>query len=78
MKTKQAETIEDRLKSWRVNLLGFVCVVVLLQAGCVSQNKGFAEDVVFMEKHTPIVLLTQDGAAVAVAPAYQGRVMTTR
>ena len=51
---------------------------MLLQTGCVSQNRGFAEDVVFMEKHTPIVLLTQDGAAVAAAPAYQARVMTTR
>ena len=30
-----------------------------------------------MQNHTPIVLLEQGDAAVAVAPAYQGRVMTS-
>ncbi|TWT30386.1 hypothetical protein KOR34_49450 [Posidoniimonas corsicana] len=38
---------------------------------------GFADDVAFMERHTPIVLLRDGDAAVAVAPAYQGRVMTS-
>lgn len=37
----------------------------------------FFEDYEFLAKHTPIVLLEQEGAAVAVAPAYQGRVMTS-
>lgn len=38
---------------------------------------SFSEDLTFLEKHTDIVLLKQGDAAVAVAPAYQGRVMTS-
>ncbi|MGJ8641845.1 MAG: DUF6786 family protein [Luteolibacter sp.] len=38
---------------------------------------SFADDLEFMSDHTEIVLLEKDGAAVALAPAYQGRVMTS-
>lgn len=38
---------------------------------------SFADDLEFMSEHTEIVLLEKDGAAVALAPAYQGRVMTS-
>ena len=38
---------------------------------------NFGEDVAFLEKHTEVVVLRQGDAAVAVAPAYQGRVMTS-
>jgi hypothetical protein len=38
---------------------------------------NFGEDVAFLKKHTKVVLLRQGDAAVAVAPAYQGRVMTS-
>ncbi len=41
------------------------------------QAGGFAEDVAFMQQHTPIVLLQEGDAAVALAPQYQGRVMTS-
>jgi len=37
----------------------------------------FANDLEFMKKHTQIVVLKDGEAAVAVAPAYQGRVMTS-
>ncbi|MDV6030497.1 MAG: hypothetical protein F9B45_10400 [Phycisphaera sp. RhM] len=37
----------------------------------------FADDLAFLKKHTPIVVLRDGSAAVAVAPAYQGRVMTS-
>ena len=37
----------------------------------------FADDLSFMKKHTEIVLLKDGDAAVALAPAYQGRVMTS-
>ncbi|TWT91219.1 hypothetical protein Pla100_53930 [Neorhodopirellula pilleata] len=37
----------------------------------------FQQDLEFLKKHTPIVLLEDADAAVAVAPAYQGRVMTS-
>ncbi len=39
--------------------------------------QGFSGDVDFMKQHTDIVLLKNGSAAVAVAPAYQGRVMTS-
>ncbi|WP_197168279.1 DUF6786 family protein [Neorhodopirellula pilleata] len=46
---------------------------------CAKATAGdtFVSDVTFMKKHTPIVLLQSGDAAVAVAPAYQGRVMTS-
>ncbi|MCR9117702.1 MAG: hypothetical protein NXI22_12225 [bacterium] len=38
---------------------------------------SFRDDLSFLKKHTPIVLLKDGDSAVAVAPAYQGRVMTS-
>lgn len=38
---------------------------------------NFGEDVAFLKKHTDAVVLRRGDAAVAVAPAYQGRVMTS-
>lgn len=61
----------------------------LALTGCQSVNKStannssaetegaFAQDTAFMQAHTEIVLLKDGDAAVAVAPAYQGRVMTS-
>ena len=46
----------------------------------VSNKKSsatFADDLKFMQTHTPIVVLRDGDAAVAVAPDYQGRVMTS-
>ena len=40
-------------------------------------SQTFADDLAFMKKHTDIVVLQNGDAAVAVAPAYQGRVMTS-
>ncbi len=66
------------MRNARVMVPGVLFVGVLLLTGCVSTDEGgFARDLAFMQKHTPIVVLEQDGAAVAVAPAYQGRVMTS-
>ncbi|MFC1766203.1 DUF6786 family protein, partial [Planctomycetota bacterium] len=48
-----------------------------LFAGYASASGEFADDVAFMKRHTPIVLLKDGDAAVAVAPDYQGRVMTS-
>ena len=42
-----------------------------------TASEKFSNDLAFMKKHTPIVLLEDGDAAVAVAPAYQGRVMTS-
>lgn len=38
---------------------------------------AFADDAAFMKKHTEIVVLKKGDAAVAVAPEWQGRVMTS-
>jgi hypothetical protein len=38
---------------------------------------NFGEDVAFLKKHTDAIVLRRGDAAVVVAPAYQGRVMTS-
>jgi hypothetical protein len=59
-------------------LMAVVCLFASLLSGCFQSEKGqFADDVSFMKQHTEIVLLKQGDAAVAVAPDYQGRVMTS-
>ena len=57
--------------------LGVVAVAISWLAGSASAGDTFADDVAFMKEHTPIVLLQRGDAAVAVAPHYQGRVMTS-
>ncbi len=44
---------------------------------CRAQDGGFAQDLDFLKKHTPVVLLERGDVAVALAPAWQGRVMTS-
>ena len=67
--------------------LAIVAAVTLGIAGCRSTNQPatpapagpFASDVAFLRQHTDVVLLADSAGAaqVAVAPAYQGRVMTS-
>ncbi len=56
-------------------------IAAALISGCNTADTAgsgpFADDVTFMKQHTPIVLLQDGDAAVAVAPGYQGRVMTS-
>jgi hypothetical protein len=70
---------------WRKHLtaIGVTCLAIV---GCgksdapASQNQPgrFDSDVAFLRQHTQVVLLTDaSGAQVAVAPGYQGRVMTS-
>jgi hypothetical protein len=56
---------------------GIAGIILCLFSGWVSADDKFADDMAFMEKHTEVVLLQDGDAAVAVAPAYQGRVMTS-
>ncbi|WP_435896180.1 DUF6786 family protein [Oceaniferula spumae] len=42
-----------------------------------SEFGAFADDSAFMKEHTDLVVLKKGAAAVAVAPAWQGRVMTS-
>jgi hypothetical protein len=52
---------------------------MLIMAAAPLRAQTFDEDVAFIEKHTPIVVLKdgKSGARVAVSPALQGRVMTS-
>lgn len=61
-----------------------VALALLCLAGCTGLPRdpkvySFRDDVRFMKWHTDIVLLAdpEGGGAIAVAPAYQGRVMTS-
>ena len=49
-----------------------------LAAGAVGAKAGstYGEDVAFLKQHTPILELVAGEARVAIAPAFQGRVMT--
>ncbi len=60
----------------RLSILIVVGTIVCL-ARTGAANEEFADDLAFMEKHTRIVLLQGNDAAVAIAPAYQARVMTS-
>ncbi len=60
----------------------YFLLVLLLQSGCqhiVSEPElgSFASDRAFLEQHTDVVVLAKGRSAVAVVPAYQGRVMTS-
>ncbi len=57
-------------------LMGMFLAIVVAQ--CVQAGQ-FGEDVAFLKKHTPVLLLTDEAgqAQVAVVPAWQGRVMTS-
>jgi len=68
------------MKSSRLIILFAVMVIpaTSFAADKMTQTpSNFGEDVAFLKKHTGVVVLRQGDAAVAVAPAYQGRVMTS-
>jgi len=65
-----------------VKFIAMTATALTILSGCSltsgnSTSDGFADDIAFMKKHTSIVLLKDGDAAVAVAPDYQGRVMTS-
>ncbi|MFM8653994.1 MAG: DUF6786 family protein, partial [Verrucomicrobiota bacterium] len=43
----------------------------------IKTPSNFGEDIAFLKKHTEVLVLRQGDASVALAPAYQGRVMTS-
>lgn len=71
--------IKNMKKIQNTVAMGLAGMAMYLLCGCTSEsgNGEFASDVEFMEEHTPIVVLKDGDAAVAVAPDYQGRVMTS-
>ncbi len=60
-----------------------ICAIFMTTAtsfGLKAQDKAgpsFSEDLAFLKKHTEIIVLENDNAGVAIAPAYQGRIMTS-
>ncbi|MFM8460310.1 MAG: DUF6786 family protein, partial [Chthoniobacterales bacterium] len=60
-------------------LLAIFSATTLLASSESMENtpSNFGEDIAFLEKHTDAIVLRRGDAAVAVAPAYQGRVMTS-
>lgn len=52
-------------------------IISIIMIGCDNEEGGFAKDVSFLKKHTEIILLQQDKGAIAIAPQYQARVMTS-
>jgi hypothetical protein len=66
------------MRIWRI--LSFLSLLLIV--GCFEEQKKmmtFGEDVEFLKKYTDVVVLGDSSAAgaVAVVPAYQGRVMTS-
>lgn len=62
------------------NCCGLIAVTLLGSVMSRAEDPAtetFASDVTFLQTHTDIILLREGNAAVAVAPAYQGRVMTS-
>ena len=61
----------------KVKPIAFFLIATTLTAWKLS-GMSFGEDVEFLKKHTPVVLLSsKEGAQVVIAPALQGRVMTS-
>ena len=60
-------------------LLATFTVTTLVASSEPMENipSNFGEDVAFLKKHTDAIVLRRGDAAVVVAPAYQGRVMTS-
>lgn len=52
-------------------------IAISLATGAAIAAPTYQEDVAFLRKHTPIIELSSGSASVAIAPAYQGRVMTS-
>lgn len=52
-------------------------LIIAASLGIMDKPKTFADDVRFLSKHKNTIVLRQGKAAVAVVPAYQGRVMTS-
>jgi hypothetical protein len=52
-------------------------IAITAASGIATAASTYQEDVAFLRKHTAIIELSSGTASVAIAPAYQGRVMTS-
>jgi len=67
------------MNNWLTLILATITATALVASSEPMENtpSNFGEDVAFLKKHTDAIVLRRGDAAVAVAPAYQGRVMTS-
>ena len=68
---------KDVIFGWCAALMIFGGGMTAYAQEPVDSPQSFHDDVTFLKEHTPIVLLEDGDAAVAIAPDYQGRVMTS-
>jgi len=84
MNTRRSQTPSTN-SAWRIEVVGTAAAVLggLLLAGCATlpwgrtSDRTFTEDVEFLNRYTNVLVLKSGNSRVAVAPAYQGRVMTS-
>jgi len=65
-----------------VIIISLALLTLIIQSGCQRVTSepaqgSFVSDRAFLEQHTDVVVLAKGRSAVAVVPAYQGRVMTS-
>ena len=59
------------------NPLSIIPPAIVIATGIASAAPTYQDDVAFLKKHTEIIELSSGAARVAIAPAWQGRVMTS-
>lgn len=77
-----ASTGNNMNKYKHLSLASFLLLLLVLNSGCPQMKTppasgSFASDETFLKAHTDVIVLKKGEAAVAVVPAYQGRVMTS-
>ncbi|QDT00984.1 DUF6786 family protein [Adhaeretor mobilis] len=58
-------------------LVGLAPQLKAQESGSMQKRGEFAQDVEFLQSHTDLVVLERGESAIAIAPSYQGRVMTS-
>ena len=59
-----------------LSIINYIFISIIM-IGCTNKESGFTKDVSFLEKHTEILILKEGNGAIAIAPQYQARVMTS-
>lgn len=56
----------------------FLALTLCVLISCSESKRGeFADDIAFLQEHVDVIMLRKGTAAIAVVPAYQGRVMSS-
>lgn len=60
---------------YRISFLALAVPIAMTSS--LAQSKSFADDVAFLKKHVRVIVLSNGASAVALVPAWQGRVATS-